>query len=74
MKSILITILTVISFALGLTAFLWEQPALAIIFSIILPIIALYFLISPRYKDQEKNSHRKHKKDPVDNYFHPVEK
>lgn len=71
MKSVIIMILTVISFSIGITAFLWAQTAVAIIFSIILPILSLYVLMSCRDK---KKKDKKKKKDPVDNYFHPMEK
>lgn len=73
MKSVIIMILIVISFSIGITAFLWEQTAIAIIFSIILPILSLYILMSGRYQKNKKEK-RKKKKDPVDNYFHPMEK
>jgi len=74
MISIILVILIVISFALGLTAFLWKQMAVAIAFSIILPIMFLFYLVSPRYNKSNKNKKRKAPKDPVDNYFHPMEK
>lgn len=67
-------ILIVISFSLGITAFLWNQMAVAITFAIILPVASLYVLISGRYKNNRKEKKAKKKKDPIDNYFHPVEK
>jgi hypothetical protein len=74
MKSVILIVLIVISFSLGISAYLWEQLAVAILFSIIFPVISLYFLISGRYKDTENTVKPKKKKKPVDNYFHPVEK
>lgn len=74
MKSMIIMFFIVISFALGLTAFLWGQMAVAIAFTIIIPITSLYYLMSPRYNKSKKNRKRKAQKDPVDNYFHPIEK
>lgn len=74
MKSVLLILFIVISFSLGVTAFIWEQLAAAIGFTIILPVLALYLLISGRYKKSEKKNKKKIKKNPVDNYFHPVEK
>ena len=67
-------ILIIISFSLGITAFLWNQLAVAITFAIILPIVSLYFLVAGRYKNNKKEKKAKKEKVPIDNYFHPVEK
>ena len=74
LKVFLIMVPIVISFSLGITAYMWNQPALAILFTIITPVASLYVLISSRYKKTNKKKSNKKKKDPVDNYFHPVEK
>lgn len=64
-------ILTVISFSVGITAFLWQQIAVAITFTIILPLLSLYYLMTGRYRKDAVAKDRKKKKNPVDNYFHP---
>ena len=74
MKSVILMILIVISFSLGITAFLWKQPAIAIIFSIIIPLVTLYSLISDRYRNKQNTVKAKKKKEPIDNYFYPVKK
>lgn len=74
MKSILIIVFMVISFSLGITAYLWEQVAVAIAFAIIVPVSLLYVLISGRYKKTNIKKKEKKKNSAIDNYFHPVEK
>ena len=69
MKSIILVILVVTSFSLGITAYIWDQLAVAIAFTIIFPVISLYYLISGRYKYPKKENAKKRKKNPVDNYF-----
>ena len=68
-----ILILSVISFSLGITAFLWSQYAIAILFSIIIPVISLYYIFSSRYRKKETDNFKIKEKSPKDNYFHPVE-
>jgi predicted membrane protein len=72
MKSVLLIFLSIISFSLGITAFIWEQLALALLFSIIFPVLALYVIMSDRYKNNKEKKEKFSKKEPVDNYFHPV--
>lgn len=74
MKSILLMIGIVISFSLGITAYIWDQLAVAIAFSIIIPVCLLYLIISGRYKKESKTPEKKKMNSAVDNYFHPVDK
>ncbi|MCP4181140.1 MAG: hypothetical protein GY756_25525 [bacterium] len=66
LKPILI-IATVISFSFGITTLMWGQYIVAILFSIIIPAVSLYFVISGRYKEKHP---KEKKKNSLDNYFH----
>ena len=74
MKPVILAVSIVISFSLGITAYLWNQLAVAIAFTIIVPVSLLYLLISKRYKVETPEKSEKKKKSAVDNYFHPMEK
>ncbi len=66
---LLLVIISVVSISIGLTSFLWNQYSLAILFTIIIPLIMIYILISANYKKKPSNELED---EPSDNYFNPV--